>query len=441
VLPFVALALGAGGVAGGLTAHSTKLGVLAVLAAVLVLLVIWRPVALAVVAVVGAYAVQRVGGTSVNPGSSGGISYSDALLTVAAFLAVPAVAGRPEMRRLRLPMAGLAAYLACLLPTVVLNASHRAYLEWLHRVVLVGGSLVVGAWIVRERMVRPALRWLLAVSLFMATAAIVDAALHSWHPAQPFHLNKNFVGSLLAVTLVMVVVAAREFGITARVQVPAALLLAGSIVATHSRGGMLEAVAGVLIALMVDPRGHTRRARALSALIALVLAGITFYSVRHQLNQTQAERTNGSIGVRFNVEKETRRIWRTSPVDGVGLKYFNSGDFGRFAVAANNVVDNELAESGAIGLAGFVLLQTAAFAAGIARRRGDALVGAALGSVGGLLLHGMVDIYWTAGTVTLPFLLFGMALARAPGRDEPRHARGYDPKTIASARAKTLSHR
>ncbi|MDT4937953.1 MAG: hypothetical protein QOG80_1624, partial [Pseudonocardiales bacterium] len=328
VLPFAVLALGAGAVAGAASAHSARLGVLIVLAVVLVVLAAWRPVALGIVAVVGTYAVQRLGGTSVNPGSSGGISYSDALLTVAAFLAFPAVIGSAQLRRLRLPMWGLAAYLACLLPTVFLNGSHRVYLEWMHRLVLIGGSLLVGAWIVHERMQRTALRWLLAVSLFVAIAAIENCITHHLHAATPFGLNKNFVGALLAVVLTVVVVAARVFGITWRQQVAASLVLAGAVIAAQSRGGMLAVVVGVLVAFMIDPRGHTRRARALSALVALVLAAIAFTSIRSQLEQTQQKRSNGSLGVRFNVEKVTRQVWRTSPVYGVGLKYFNSGEFG-----------------------------------------------------------------------------------------------------------------
>jgi O-antigen ligase len=170
----------------------------------------------------------------------------------------------------------------------------------------------------------------------------------------------------------------------------------------------------------MDIRGHTRRARALTILVALALAAIAYFSVRHQLDQNQVQRQNGSIGVRFNVEKETRRIWHTSPAYGVGLKYFNAGNYGPFAVAANNAVDNELAESGVVGLVGFVLLQGAMFVTSAKRRRNDKFVAAGVGVVFGQLMHGMVDIYWTAGVVSVSFVLLGMALARAPSRPSAR---------------------
>jgi hypothetical protein len=109
------------------------------------------------------------------------------------------------------------------------------------------------------------------------------------------------------------------------------------------------------------------------------------------------------------------------------LKYYNTHSFGPYAFAPNNIIDNELAESGLIGLAGFVFFQVSVGIAGV-RRRGSPLVAAALGVAAGQLLHGMFDIYWTAGVITLPFIVLGMALAgpRVPpgARSRPRASAG-----------------
>jgi hypothetical protein len=147
-----------------------------------------------------------------------------------------------------------------------------------------------------------------------------------------------------------------------------------------------------------------------AGLVAAALSVVAYVSIRDQLSLSKQDLTNSSAGVRFNVEHVTQGIWRTSPVVGVGLKYFNTGNYGQFAYPANSVVDNELAESGLIGLAGFVLFQIGVLAVGI-RRRGSPVVAAAVGVVAGRLMHGMVDIYWTAGAVTLPFVILGIALA------------------------------
>jgi len=158
--------------------------------------------------------------------------------------------------------------------------------------------------------------------------------------------------------------------------------------------------------------------------------------VRGQFGQSQAAVSNSSIGVRYNVEHATRTVWRTSPAYGVGLKYFNTYAYGPFAVAANNIADNELAESGVIGLAGFIVLQGAVLSAGFRRGRTQQLAAAGFGAVAGLLAHGMVDIYWTAGTVTLPFIIMGMALAREPATSGLEHLGDRDHPV-----SRTASHR
>jgi hypothetical protein len=55
--------------------------------------------------------------------------------------------------------------------------------------------------------------------------------------------------------------------------------------------------------------------------------------------------------------------------------------------------------------------------AGFRRRREDKLVSVGVGVVAGLLLHGQVDIYWIAGSASLPFIILGMALAIGPRDD------------------------
>ena len=83
--------------------------------------------------------------------------------------------------------------------------------------------------------------------------------------------------------------------------------------------------------------------------------------------------------MRRSVERETLHIWRTSPVYGVGLKYFATGQYPPTVVPPTNIVDNELAESGVIGLVGFVGLQVLVLLAGVRRRRDDPLIVAGVG--------------------------------------------------------------
>lgn len=403
-----------GAVAGAVSAASARMAA-AVIAGVLIIgLTARRPAVLAIIALTAVFASQRVGSAPLVAGNGPGVSYSDAFLTAATFVSVPAVLGRTELGRLRLAGLGVAIYLACLLPTVLLNSSQRGYLEWLHRLVLLGGSLLVGAWIAREGKIRPALRCLLLVACVVAAAAVSNALRYGWLNSAPFGLNKNFVGALLAAVLVVVFIAREHLALPAQWWAAAVCVLTAGEVASHSRGGALAASAGLFLAFVLTARLHRPGVKLLAVALAAGLAVFVYTSVRAQLEHSAAVVSNSSIGVRFNVERATRVVWLTSPVYGVGLKYFNTHQYGPFAMAANNVVDNELAESGVIGLAGFAVLQGAVLSAGFRRARSEQLAAAGFGAVAGLLAHGMVDIYWTAGTVTLPFIIMGMALAHEP---------------------------
>lgn len=433
----VLVAAFAGALAGAVSARSTGLAFAVVTGLLLVALTAYRPVGLAVLALIGVFASWRVGGTALVPGNKAGVSYSDVLLTGAAFLSIPALLGTQHLRRLRLAGWGVAIYLACLLPTVLLNSSMRGYLEWLHRLVLLGGALCVGAWIAREGKIRPALRSLTIVGCILAVATVANAVRLGWADSAPFGLNKNFIGGQLGVLLILTFIAREHLAVRTPWWIAAVCIVGAGVIASHSRGGALTASVGLFLGFVLTGRLHRPSTKWFAVFVAAVLGVFVYTTVSHQLDHSQTVVGNSSIGVRFNVEHVTRRIWRTSPIYGVGLKYFNTHAFGRFAVAANNVVDNELAESGVIGLAGFVVLQGAALTAALRRARTDHLAAAGFGMVAGLLAHGMVDIYWTAGTVALPFIVMGMALAHEPSDQAQqragRRSRAHTPDRLSTA--------
>lgn len=407
LIGFVIFAAALAGTAG---VRSLKTGALIVATLVVLLLVSRRPVVLAVVAVGGVYAVQRLGSASAAPGSGGGVSYSDALITAAAIMALPALASTQELRRLRGVAYAIAIYLALLLPGVAANPSGRAYLEWTHRLVMLIGALLIGAWLVRERYEKTALRFFTLISVVVAILAIQWTFTHGFNPASPQQWNKNFIGAIFSGALVVVLMAPKAIGLHPVLRWGAVVLVAGGLLASQSRGSEIGAAAGLLVALLMNPRAHSVRVRIFGALVGIAIGVVATISIRHQFTLDQQDLKNSSVGVRYNVEHVTQKIWRTSPFVGVGLKYFFTGHFGPYAFPANNVIDNELAESGLIGLFGFVLFQIGVLWAGI-RRRATPLVAAAVGVICGQLMHGMVDIFWSAGVSPLPYLLLGMALA------------------------------
>lgn len=362
-------------------------------------LLVHRPVWAAVLAVPLLWAAQRLGP----------VSASDAVLTVAAALGLVALSGTGAVARLRPLLAPLGVYLVLLVPTLVLNPSLPSTLEWAHRVVLVGGAAVVGAWLVAERRLQLALRAFLGVSAAFALACAAVAVANGFQPAYAFGYHKNYSGSILSLAFLVALSAGRAAGLRTGPRAALIVTTAFGMLATQSRGAMLGAALGALVWVLSPQEGvQVPAGRRLSAvLVAVLLAGVAAVSVQQQLGAENVE--TSSVGVRQDVEAATQELWRSSPWVGVGIRYFETGDFGRFATASNNAVNSELAESGVVGAAGFLVLHTAALVV-LARRRRSELGLLALATVSCQLLHGMVDIYWSAGVSPLPWALTGAAL-------------------------------
>ena len=428
-----------GAFTGVASVHSAKLAVVVLAALIAAALVVRRPITLAVLAVPGTLIVQRLGAATSTPGAAGGITYSDALMAGAALLSLPALVGTPQPARLRLASAGAVVYLASLAPSLMLNRSMHGDLEWAHRAVLLLGSLFVGAWLVREQTVDQSLRLLFRLAAFIGIAAVVNSASHGFAAAEPFGLNKNFIGGMLGMVLILSATIGRRIEPTRWVRVFVTVACLAGLIASLSRGGMIGAAFGLVIAFFADAPSHRRRTRAAVLAASGVLLVVAAISIRDQFRLKHSDFLNSSAGQRLTVEAATRRIWSTSPIVGVGLRYYSTGNYPG-AIASNNVIDNELAESGIFGAGGFVILQAGVVVA-LLRRRREPMAGAALGLVGGQLLHGMVDIYWSAGVVSLPFLVAGLALsadAPATGRViiDPERARpARDPAATAGATA------
>lgn len=404
---------------GHVTAGSRALGAVVIVGALVVVLCIRSPIFAAIFALLTVFNVQRLGGTSSAPGASGGVSYSDATLALASVIALPAVV-RLRAPALRIPLIGVLCYQASLLPSLMLHQSSRVDLEWLHRLVLVGGALIVGAWIARGDTSRTALRALIVVSVVMGLFTIYSGASTGFtQPATPLGLNKNFIGALLCDVIVVVMLAGKTLDLRPRIRwISLAVLIAGAL-AAQSRGSFLAAGVALFVAALMGGHARSRASRLAAVLVAVGLGWVAYSSVHAQLTASQQDFKNGSLGVRYNVERVTLDIWRSSPATGVGMKYFNTGVYGPQAQVPNNVIDNELAESGVVGLAGFVAMMGCAVGTGVSRRRTSELAVLGTAVVLGSLAHGMVDIYWTAGVAALPFILLGMGLASDPARVAP----------------------
>lgn len=411
------------GVAAGFVgAGHASLGAALVVLGAGVCVVAARPVLCAVLALPALYGYQSVG-------LGGGLGLSDLLLVGAALLALPALAHSRALRSTAPLNRAFVVYLVLLVPSLLAHPSAAGITEVVHRLVIVASPVVVGAWLVHEAKVKAALRLLLLASGFFALAAIATWLTNGHQPAYPLGYHKNYVGSLLALSLLVALCAPQQVGWRTGLRVPLILLLALGTLATQSRGAVLGAALGGFVWLFA-PRGAgvTGRGRVVAVVLA---AGFAFYAATSVQNQlTSADVSTNSAGVRQHVEAYTRELWRTSPLVGVGIRYFNSGQYGALAQQPNNAFDNELAESGLAGTAGFVVLHGAALVL-LWRRRRSPLGVAALATFTGQFLHGQFDIYWSSGLTPLPFLLAGMALAEDPSSAEDREP---EPRQTLHAR-------
>lgn len=372
------------------------------------------PAGLAVLAVPGVLLTQRALG--------GNISLSDLILIGASLTAVLARVPRRLPPQARVALRALAIYLTTLLVTLIVNQNFRGDLEWIHRLSIVGGSVCIGVWLVLRDLHRTALRLLLIFVTALALEAVLTSAAHGFAAAYPLGYHKNFAGSIFSTTLITLIAAPGAFRLRAGLRQIATAVLALGLLATQSRGAMLATVAAGLVWFL---RAHPERRRRSAGLMILIGVGLSYF-VYTSVQQQYARRAHGlridSLTQRQLVEAQTRALFVHHPVAGVGLRYYKTPAYINYQ-PPNNIVDEVLAEAGIPGLLGFVVLVGGAVVA-LRRAPGD-LATAGLAVVVGRLVHGAVDIYWVAGTATLPWLIAGMGFG-AVGRQQEEAAQQVD---------------
>jgi len=396
---------------GHLTFEHRSLAVLAALAVLLLGVIASNVAVLAVAAVAGVWVIDRAPGLDV--------SYTDLLVAGAGTLALAAGVGHMLHPAARIVMGSFAFFLGTLTITLAYNHQLRSDLEWFHRIALVAGAIFVGAWLVRAGLHHAALRVLLAVTVLMSVIAVADTAASGFAPAYPFGYQKNFVGSVTATVLLVLLAAPGTFQLPARwLQVAGASTAAG-LLASQSRGAMIAFAAGVLIWSFRRPVQPSRvyRRRATLLLLATVLASVAVLSAKDQL-QVEGPVIN-SATQRVRTARTTRQLWTEHPYTGVGLRYFKTPKYAEYP-EPNDVVNEALAEAGVIGLFGFFVFVVGSLV-GLSRLQGE-LATAALCVVAARFVHGLLDIYWTGGTTSLPWMVAGMALASSTTRRRPHLA-------------------
>ena len=386
------------------------------------------PLAFVILAIPASFLVLHVGAS----GGGNNLSLADGFLLLATVCSLPAVPWK-RAAHLRKWFIFVSIYMAATLLSVAANPNRFDAVEWLHQgLMLVGGALVGYAIGFRNR-------GNIAMALYVAVGVSVSAwatALWLAHglspvPSLPGGLQKNTVGDLLVVAVLIC-----QFGFPTRHRI-ITIAKYGSVVgilAVASR----QAIAGLIVAVIVtflrnwrtqrrNPDPSAKQQRHLVIVIGLfLLSAIAYFSVTHELSS--GNKFN-SIATREASYSQTLDIWRSSPILGVGERYWYTGLYPGSYQPPNAEVAM-LATGGLVGLIGLATLLFGSLR--IAWRLPPALGGSlALSVLVAHIVEGQFDIFWVTATGTLPWIFLGLSLGKTHASE---HRGAQDPYQTVNAK-------
>jgi O-antigen ligase len=400
-------AVAAQAAAGGVAATNPSMAAAGAVGAITALLLVVAPALALVAALPSSLGYWRVGPASFS------LSFADVALAAAFVAALPYVPwSDPRLRRFgRL----LLVYLGVLAVAVVAVASRRSVLEWGHRAFLVGCALAVGAAIQSRGLTRSALRAYVLMAVVVAVAAVIDPLGRDGvdglpAPAYPFGMQKNPAGLLIAFGVLVLVMSPRIVALSRPVRAVALVVLFTGIVACQSRGTALALV--VVLAIWLVRSGRLVRSPLVLIGIALLI-GMTYVSFNALFSSDEGDSRSNSVNSRLETYDAALDLWRDNQAVGAGLKYWRDPTLAARTDGAlgepHNLVVAALGESGVVGLAALAVLVVSALLMLAGKEELVLLAGSALLAK---TIASTFDIFWVAGTMTVPWIFVGMACVR-----------------------------
>jgi O-antigen ligase len=354
------------------------------------------------------------------------LSFADALLIagcLAPLLRLCMGAGAQVWRSLGHALIPVAVFQSLLLLAVIHRPTMAAAGEWGHRLIILAGGLLIGAYLIRCNRFRTAMGLLLALTIVMAGVAIGDATLHHLQPAYPLGINKNYAGGVFAGVALLVLAAPERHLPIGRLRLPLFVVVVSGLLATQSRGALVSL--GVAIVVLELFRRRVDARALLAAGTAALTIGVSAVSIGAQIDQTsQSGSAFSSITQRQVYQAGALDAFGDSPILGSGIRFFIRGGYG-LQGDPHDVIVLMLAESGVVGLAAFAfLLGGTSF--GLVSCGGD-LAPVALAIVAMRFTNGLFDVYWQHGPLALSWIVVGAALAVAT--QERERDIGREPAT------------
>lgn len=269
---------------------------------------------------------------------------------------------------------------------------------------LVLAVVVFTSLISNARDFRFALRGLVASGIVLALGVIVKGS------GYVFNLHKNAVGSSLACCVI--VAAELWFSSTKarsrHVLSGILLVLVAGLFFSLSRGAWLGAACGLVVLLAIR-REIRLLVRVCMVMIPVIGVCWIFLPEKEKSYATDYSEGNWNIKMRFESIDFARKQFHKDRLLGVGVGLRKEYD-------ATNVAWLTLAETGVLGFGAFLGLHFALWRMVWKTQRhlnrldplfSAAALGAAL--VAGKLMHGLVDHYWSRGSLMISWAATGMA--------------------------------
>jgi hypothetical protein len=356
------------------------------------------PLVFVVIALPGALLIQRVGGSSTN------LSIADLLVFVGGVISLFHIKWS-EATFLRQFLRGVVWYQAILILVVVAHPNRYNIVEWFHRFSYLGATVLIGWVIATSGRTRSAFRLFLGGASILAVITMGYAVKLHFQPAQWGVYQKNAIGSLLWVAVVVAQINPPWAGISRRLARVSKYLCIAGLLACQSRQAAIVGALALVVAYLLNPEVRSRSRLIVVALVPVVI--VLYYSF------SSAAKNNpkfNSVSIRFSQISAAVHVWHLSPVLGEGMRFYNLPQYAYVTAPPNVVIDN-LASTGLVGSVAFLFLV-------FITMRTMFRLPYALGTLGLVILlahyvDGLFDIFWIGGPTVAPIIIAGISLGFA----------------------------
>ena len=355
------------------------------------------PLLLVVIALPGSILIQRLGGST-------NFSAGDLLVFVGGVVCLFHVRWK-EATYLRQFLQGVIWYQAVLIMIVIANPNRYDVVEWFHRFSYLGATVLCGWVIATSGRIRQAFRLFLLVASILAVMAIEHSVTCHFHPAQWWGYQKNTIGAVMWVAVVVAQVNPSWTGVSRmEARVTKYLCLLG-LLACQSRQAGIVMVLALVIAFLRNPD-----LRARSKLIVVGCIPVVYLVYNSFATAARNDPRFNSVAIRENQYTLAIHVWHLAPILGEGMRFYNLPQW-LYVTAPPNVLYDNLASTGIIGSLAFFYLVWITV-------RTMLRLPYAIGTLGLAVLvshyvDGLFDIFWIGAMYGTPYIICGVCLGLA----------------------------